>query len=251
MYDMGTRKRALALVAQGRSLNSVSKETGVSRAAIRSWQSRIEPLAAHAAHPCPGAGDARPPTTRRRTPTCWASISATAASALHTRARLLPPHRLRQRLARPHRRCASGHRRRHAQQQRRVRVKTAGLRDRSRLQPPLALLLPPARPRQEARAHDRPRTLAAGDRRRPPVGVHPGPHPLRRLPDHQLDHPPRRRRAKRYEYPRYFFTNLSADIIGSSSPTPSTRSASSGSTSPTPATSPSPAEPPSPSWTPT
>ncbi|WP_327669999.1 MULTISPECIES: transcriptional regulator [unclassified Streptomyces] len=44
MYDMGTRKRALALVAQGRSLNSVSKETGVSRAAIRAWQTRIEPL---------------------------------------------------------------------------------------------------------------------------------------------------------------------------------------------------------------
>ncbi|WP_405566264.1 helix-turn-helix domain containing protein [Streptomyces phaeochromogenes] len=44
MYDMGTRKRALALVDQGRSLNSVSKETGISRAAIRSWQERIEPL---------------------------------------------------------------------------------------------------------------------------------------------------------------------------------------------------------------
>ncbi|CAL9415939.1 helix-turn-helix domain containing protein [Streptomyces sp. A108] len=44
MYDVSTRKRALALVAQGRSLNSVSRETGVSRAAIRSWQTRIEPL---------------------------------------------------------------------------------------------------------------------------------------------------------------------------------------------------------------
>jgi hypothetical protein len=44
MYDVGTRKRALALVAQGRSLNSVSKETGISRAAIRSWQTRIDPL---------------------------------------------------------------------------------------------------------------------------------------------------------------------------------------------------------------
>ncbi|MFJ9177817.1 transcriptional regulator [Streptomyces sp. NPDC102360] len=43
MYDMGTRKQALALVAQGRSLNSVSKEVGVSRAAIREWQTRIEP----------------------------------------------------------------------------------------------------------------------------------------------------------------------------------------------------------------
>ncbi|MFJ8466948.1 helix-turn-helix domain-containing protein [Streptomyces swartbergensis] len=43
MYDISTRKRALALVAQGRSLNSVSRETGISRAAIRSWQDRLEP----------------------------------------------------------------------------------------------------------------------------------------------------------------------------------------------------------------
>ncbi|MDX3729055.1 helix-turn-helix domain-containing protein [Streptomyces caniscabiei] len=44
MYDVGTRKLALALVGQGRSLNSVSRETGISRAAIRSWQQRLEPL---------------------------------------------------------------------------------------------------------------------------------------------------------------------------------------------------------------
>ncbi|MFJ6081945.1 hypothetical protein ACIQI8_11120 [Streptomyces sp. NPDC092369] len=44
MYDMSTRRRVLALVAEGRSLNSVSRETGVSRAAIRSWQQRLEPL---------------------------------------------------------------------------------------------------------------------------------------------------------------------------------------------------------------
>ncbi|MEU0390950.1 helix-turn-helix domain-containing protein [Streptomyces chartreusis] len=44
MYDVSTRKRALALVAQGRSLNSVSRETGISRAAIRSWRDRLEPL---------------------------------------------------------------------------------------------------------------------------------------------------------------------------------------------------------------
>ncbi|MGW0734639.1 helix-turn-helix domain-containing protein [Streptomyces sp. NPDC002851] len=48
MYDLGTRKQALALVAQGRSLNSVSKETGISRAAIRSWLTRIEPLSRQA-----------------------------------------------------------------------------------------------------------------------------------------------------------------------------------------------------------
>ncbi|MFG2371574.1 helix-turn-helix domain-containing protein [Streptomyces sp. NPDC048504] len=44
MYDISTRKRALALVEQGRSLNSVSRETGISRATIRSWQDRLEPL---------------------------------------------------------------------------------------------------------------------------------------------------------------------------------------------------------------
>ncbi|BBC37311.1 uncharacterized protein SGFS_086050 [Streptomyces graminofaciens] len=44
MYDISTRKRALALLAQGRSLNSVSRETGISRSAIRSWQDRLEPL---------------------------------------------------------------------------------------------------------------------------------------------------------------------------------------------------------------
>ncbi|MFB9520570.1 MULTISPECIES: helix-turn-helix domain-containing protein [Streptomyces] len=51
MYGMATRKRALSLVAQGRSLNSVSKETGISRYAIRSWQTRIEPLPRSAGAP--------------------------------------------------------------------------------------------------------------------------------------------------------------------------------------------------------
>ncbi|MFE7114865.1 transcriptional regulator [Streptomyces sp. NPDC057654] len=44
MYDIDTRRRALALVGQGRSLNSVSRETGISRFALRSWHTRIEPL---------------------------------------------------------------------------------------------------------------------------------------------------------------------------------------------------------------
>jgi hypothetical protein len=52
MCDMGTRKRALALVTQGHSLNSVSKQLGVSRFAIRSWQVRIEPLR-RTGRPCP------------------------------------------------------------------------------------------------------------------------------------------------------------------------------------------------------
>jgi hypothetical protein len=44
MYDVSTRKRALALVAQGRSLNSVSRQTGISRSAIQRWLTRLEPV---------------------------------------------------------------------------------------------------------------------------------------------------------------------------------------------------------------
>lgn len=44
MYDMKTRRTALGLVAQGHSLNSVSRRTGVSRSAIRAWRVRVEPL---------------------------------------------------------------------------------------------------------------------------------------------------------------------------------------------------------------
>jgi hypothetical protein len=50
MYDVTLRKRALTLVAQGRSLNSVSRQLGVSRAAIRSWQTRLTPLHPELAH---------------------------------------------------------------------------------------------------------------------------------------------------------------------------------------------------------
>lgn len=53
MYDIDTRARAIALVAQGRSLNSVSKQTGILRAAIRSWQTRLEPLDTNRGEPCP------------------------------------------------------------------------------------------------------------------------------------------------------------------------------------------------------
>jgi hypothetical protein len=44
MYDLQTRKHTLALVHQGRSLNSISRQTGVSRSAIRAWRARLEPL---------------------------------------------------------------------------------------------------------------------------------------------------------------------------------------------------------------
>ncbi|MFD3874972.1 transcriptional regulator [Streptomyces sp. NPDC058623] len=44
MYDINTRRHALGLLTEGRSMNSVSRETGISRAAIRAWQIRLEPL---------------------------------------------------------------------------------------------------------------------------------------------------------------------------------------------------------------
>ncbi|MER7833212.1 transcriptional regulator [Streptomyces sp. NPDC095602] len=56
MYDIRTRRRALALVAQGRSLNSVSIETGISRAALRSWQIRVTPKESQGAA-CPRCCD--------------------------------------------------------------------------------------------------------------------------------------------------------------------------------------------------
>ncbi|MGW4056219.1 transcriptional regulator [Streptomyces sp. NPDC004779] len=62
MYDAESRRQALALVAEGRSLSSVSKQTGISRAAIRSWQARPAPRSRHFSpcarcRPTPGAPD--------------------------------------------------------------------------------------------------------------------------------------------------------------------------------------------------
>ncbi|MFF3752184.1 transcriptional regulator [Streptomyces sp. NPDC002018] len=58
MYDLPTRRSALALAGQGHSLTAVSRRTGISRAAIRSWQRRVDPLPRMAAqaHPCPRCG---------------------------------------------------------------------------------------------------------------------------------------------------------------------------------------------------
>lgn len=44
MYDRATRTHALSLLTTGMSLNSVSKQTGIARATIRSWTVRVEPL---------------------------------------------------------------------------------------------------------------------------------------------------------------------------------------------------------------
>ncbi|MFI8099970.1 transcriptional regulator [Streptomyces sp. NPDC086023] len=57
MYDIDTRHRAVALLDEGRSLNSVSKETGISRAAIRAWRDRLAPLPRIAGAPCAAPAD--------------------------------------------------------------------------------------------------------------------------------------------------------------------------------------------------
>ncbi|MEV7105021.1 transcriptional regulator [Streptomyces atroolivaceus] len=59
MYDLDTRKRALAIVAQGFSQNSVSKQTGISRAALRSWLKRIEPSGYGRGAECPRCSEAQ------------------------------------------------------------------------------------------------------------------------------------------------------------------------------------------------
>ncbi|MEU9093088.1 helix-turn-helix domain-containing protein [Streptomyces sp. NPDC048428] len=62
MYDLETRKHALTLLDQGLSQNSVSKQTGISRAAIRSWLKQIEPLGRKRGDRCPRCLDVpRPP----------------------------------------------------------------------------------------------------------------------------------------------------------------------------------------------
>ncbi|KJY41345.1 hypothetical protein VR41_13055 [Streptomyces sp. NRRL B-1568] len=60
MYDLETRKHALALVSQGRSINAVSKQTGISRAAIRQWMIQVDTPTRLS--PCTMCGpDPRPP----------------------------------------------------------------------------------------------------------------------------------------------------------------------------------------------
>ncbi|MEV8533042.1 helix-turn-helix domain-containing protein [Streptomyces sp. NPDC051211] len=52
MYDLETRRHALNLLADGRSISSVSRESGISRAAIRAWRTRIDPLPRMQDAPC-------------------------------------------------------------------------------------------------------------------------------------------------------------------------------------------------------
>ncbi|MFD3544934.1 transcriptional regulator [Streptomyces sp. NPDC058655] len=58
MYDPATRRHTVGLLKTGRSLHSVSKATGISRSAIRAWCERIDPLPRfNQAAPCTGPAD--------------------------------------------------------------------------------------------------------------------------------------------------------------------------------------------------
>ncbi|GGZ65915.1 transcriptional regulator [Streptomyces subrutilus] len=58
MYGIDIRRHALGLLGEGLSLNSVSRQTGISRSALRAWQDRIDPLPRlNQAAPCSGPAD--------------------------------------------------------------------------------------------------------------------------------------------------------------------------------------------------
>jgi hypothetical protein len=60
MYSPNDRRVALDLVAAGRSLNSVSTELGMSRAAIREWLSRPDALDDRSSSTCPAPATSSP-----------------------------------------------------------------------------------------------------------------------------------------------------------------------------------------------
>ncbi|KAF4407280.1 MULTISPECIES: transcriptional regulator [Streptomyces] len=53
MYGIDARRRALELAAEGNSLNTVSHRTGISRWTIRKWQRQPDPFLLHGEVPCP------------------------------------------------------------------------------------------------------------------------------------------------------------------------------------------------------
>jgi hypothetical protein len=67
---------------------------------------------------------------------------------------------------------------------------------------------------EQAQATDCPAGLPAGNSRYVLRHRRALAHPLRRLPSDQLGPAPVGGELKRYEYPRYFFSNKSMDILG-------------------------------------
>jgi hypothetical protein len=60
MYDLDVRRNAMTLVAEGRSLNAVSQATGISRAALRDWRTHGIAPARTSAEPLRTDGPAYP-----------------------------------------------------------------------------------------------------------------------------------------------------------------------------------------------
>lgn len=203
MYDIATRIRTLSLLTDGRSMNSVSKETGISRAAIRSWQSRVEPLPRfNQTDPCSPPTDTasysyvlglylgdgyisqpsshRVPSLRITCDDKWPGILDSAEQALR---RVFPSNRV-------------------------CRPKKVGCHDVKVYSKHLTLLFPQHGP---GKKHER--RIALEDWQQAIVDTHPWEF-IRglihsdgcRITNWTV------RNGKRYEYPRYFFTNKSDDI---------------------------------------
>lgn len=196
MYDMGTRKRALALVAEGRSFNSVSRETGISRAAIRSWQVRLEPLDRSRSTPCPRCCDTpRAPDEPASYAYLLGLYLGDGYVSLHRRGvyflriacadawpGLIDACATAMRAVRPANKVC--------------RVQRQGCHYVTCSSKHWPCLFPQHGP---GRKHER--RIALEPWQQAIVDAHPwefirGTHPLRRLPHHQLDHPARRRRAQ-------------------------------------------------------
>jgi len=192
MYPV-RRHDALERLARGDSLSQVSRELGVSRAALRDWRTR--PRRNHLAE-CPRCGDAtlasgayvallgyylgdgclgEAPRYVALRVTCDAAWPATIEDVVDV-------------VDRP---------------SREARVSGAGtrLRGGSVALEALAVPVPPARPGPQARTTDRPRGLAAATRRGASRGVPARPLPLRRLSRAQLGDADGRRGAQAVRLP--------------------------------------------------
>jgi hypothetical protein len=59
VYDQPTRLRALALIAQGKSLRGVSLTTGIARATLRDWRDNPDKLSSSSKRTCPRCAEVR------------------------------------------------------------------------------------------------------------------------------------------------------------------------------------------------
>ncbi|MEV0781987.1 transcriptional regulator [Streptomyces sp. NPDC050423] len=211
MYDLETRKQALALLGQGLSQNTVSKRTGISRAAIRSWLERIEPLGYNRGSECPRCGDTpKPPAAYSYLLGLYLGdgcISANKRGVYSLRIACAD--------ARPGLIDACAEAMQAARPANKVcRVSSPGCQYVTSFSKHWPCLLPQHGP---GKKHDRRITLA--DWQQDIVDAHPWEfiRGLIHADGCRITNWTTRLvggERRRYEYPRYFFTNLSADILG-------------------------------------